>query len=64
MSLSLLQMRLKKNEEDFARLNSINFDDEVKDVKQKMPESNPWSGELKARRKKSRTADKEGMHFQ
>jgi len=59
MSLSLLQMRLKKNEEDFARLNSINFDDEVKDVKQKMPESNPWSGELKARRKKSRTADKE-----
>jgi len=58
MSLSLLQMRLKKNEEDFARLNSINFDDDVQDVKKKMPgENNPWSGELKARRKKSRTAD-------
>ena len=27
-----------------------------------MPESNPWSGELKARRKKSRTADKEGTN--
>jgi len=51
-------MRLKKNEEDFARLNSINFEDDVKDVKKKMPgENNPWSGELKARRKKSRTAD-------
>lgn len=60
MSLSLLQMRLKKNEEDFARLNSISFDDEVKDVKKKMPgENNPWSGELKARRKKSRTAEAE-----
>eukprot|EP00090_Calanus_glacialis_P010727 TRINITY_DN19177_c0_g1_i1.p1 TRINITY_DN19177_c0_g1~~TRINITY_DN19177_c0_g1_i1.p1 ORF type:complete len:718 (+),score=266.87 TRINITY_DN19177_c0_g1_i1:328-2481(+) len=60
MSLSLLQMRLKKNEEDFARLNSINFEDEVKDVKKKMPgENNPWSGELKARRKKSRTAEAE-----
>lgn len=58
MSLSLLQMRLKKNEEDFARLNAISFDDAVKDV-QKMPESNPWSGELKARRKKSRTAERE-----
>jgi len=58
MSLSLLQSRLKKNEEDFARLNAINFDDDVKDVKKKMPgENNPWSGELKARRKKSRTAD-------
>ena len=35
MSLSLLQSRLKKNEEDFARLNAINFDDDVKDVKKK-----------------------------
>eukprot|EP00091_Calanus_sinicus_P025133 TRINITY_DN9410_c0_g2_i1.p2 TRINITY_DN9410_c0_g2~~TRINITY_DN9410_c0_g2_i1.p2 ORF type:complete len:112 (-),score=45.12 TRINITY_DN9410_c0_g2_i1:44-379(-) len=60
MSLSLLQMRLKKNEEDFARLNSINFEDEVKNVQKKMPgENNPWSGGLKARRKKSRTAEAE-----
>jgi len=58
MSFSLLQQRLKKNEEDFARISNINIGNEVKDVKKKMPgENNPWSGELKARRKKSRTAD-------
>jgi len=58
MSLSLLQARLKKNEEDFARLNSITFDKDVQDIKKKMPgENNPWAGELKERRKKSRTAD-------
>jgi len=60
MSLSYLQLRLKQNEEDFARISNIDLDNHVK-VQQKMPaeNNNPWSGELKAKRQKSRESNKE-----
>jgi len=59
MSLSYLQLRLKQNEEDFARISNIDLDNHVK-VQQKMPaeNNNPWSGELKAKRQKSRESNK------
>lgn len=35
MSLSYLQLRLKQNEEDFARISNIDLDKKIKDVPQK-----------------------------
>ena len=35
MSLSLLQLRLKQNEEDFARISGIDLDPNIKDVEKK-----------------------------
>jgi len=59
MSLSYLQLRLKQNEEDFARISNIDLDKKIKDVPQKMPaDNNPWSGELKAKRQKSQNSNK------
>jgi len=57
MSLSYLQLRLKQNEEDFAKISNIDLDSSnAKEAPKKMPSenSNPWSGELKAKRQKSK----------
>jgi len=35
MSLSYLQLRLKQNEEDFARISGIDLDPNIKDVQKK-----------------------------